>query len=248
MISFSLASRMACLVTERMASWGQIPKVKTAGLRASPRAGVLSSKGLTLGPREAPVLPGGPAHPAAVAEALDLLHAELVGKQDGGSVPCGGGGSEAPRAECSGCGLVGALPLRASHTHTHSLGRGSRGASPLLPRSARVRKKTCVSRTVHDRRPALLWPGRRAVPTSWVPVTSLSLRTCPPAHSPPPRLLQPQGPRDDSRGALRSTGPFSQTLVCHSSVLGHSMFTAKEDGAGGRGGVWRCSRGVTHFR
>lgn len=131
-------------------------------------------------------------------------------------------------------GSSGGLLLRGRGEAPLTLGRGSQGASPLLPRSAHVRKNTWVSRTVHNRRSTLLWPGQLVVPTSWVPVTSLSLRTCPPAHSPPSRPLQPRGTRDDSRGALRSTSPFRQTPVCHSSVLGHSMFT-KEDGAGGRG-------------
>lgn len=70
LISFSLASRMACFVTERMASWVDTA-VRTLGSRDTP-------------PHRSHCPPG--THPAAVAEALDFLHAELVGKQGGGPV------------------------------------------------------------------------------------------------------------------------------------------------------------------
>lgn len=73
LISFSLASRMACFVTERMASWVDT-EVRTLGSRDGPSHRSHCSAST---------------HPAAVAEALDLLHAELVGKQGGGLILCG---------------------------------------------------------------------------------------------------------------------------------------------------------------
>lgn len=90
---------MACLVTERMASWGWTLKVKTVRLpQILPHAWMLSNRVQSLGHSPSPLipLPTTAAHPAAIAEALDLLHPELVGEQNGAPVLCGEESSEGP--------------------------------------------------------------------------------------------------------------------------------------------------------
>lgn len=100
LISFSLASRIACLVTERMASWGNME-----GQDARP------------GAAGTPQLAPGSTHPAAVAEPFDLLHAELVGKQDGGPALCAEGSSEPPHPSL---GRQPGIPPAMSLSYTHA--------------------------------------------------------------------------------------------------------------------------------
>ena len=57
LISFNLASRMACFVTERMASWVCTPEVRMARLPNPPSCPAFSSRGLTQVPEERTPLP-----------------------------------------------------------------------------------------------------------------------------------------------------------------------------------------------
>lgn len=120
------------------------------GILGTPRSGCWGRSG----PGPSPSARPGSAHPAAVAEALDLLHAELVGEQGGGAAVCVEGGSEDDPPHMR----LGPL-------------------APSLPRADAARNLGLEDRP--DRHSRMLWPGQPTVPTSWVPVTLPG-----PAHHP----------------------------------------------------------------